>query len=352
MRVTSPITANHPTLSTFTFNWSRQDFITLLFVVLLAFSYRMVILAERAGAPPEISAIDPLPIGDQARYYNNAAFGFDTGEYPPSTFFFQPGLSYFLRSLMLLTGSKDLVVLRVVCIALASLNCGLMVFVGWLATGRRSVGFIAGGILALYPVAAFYDTDFVIASQAIILATVQLLGAVWLWRRPSVWWGAVLLGLAAGASIVTRIEVLIIAPVVSLFLIAIRRDWRVILQITIAAVLSLLVFAPAVLHNRRGGMDCFCVTPVIWENLYRCNNRDTQGTYAKTNAFWTTNRGNYPHYLKLDIQLDPIRFIELMLYKTSLFFSNHEPGSNLDYYKMGEGASRALRSTRLMDQSW
>ena len=192
------------------------------------------------------------------------------------------------------------------------------------------------------PVAAFYDTDFVIASQAIILATVQLLGAVWLWRRPRVWWGAVLLGLAAGASIVTRIEVLIIAPVASLFLIAIRRDWRVILQITLAAVLGLLVVVPAIVHNRRGGMDCFCVTPVIWENLYRCNNRDTQGTYAKTNAFWTTNRGNYPHYLKLDIQLDPIRFIELMLYKTSLFFSNHEPGSNLDYYKMGEGASRAL----------
>ena len=168
---------------------TRRDALTLLGIVLLAFAYRMVILAERAAAPPEIGAIDPLPVGDQARYYNNAAFGFDTGEYPPSTFFFQPGMSYFLRALMLLTGSKDLVVLRVVCIALASLNCGLMVFVGWLATGQRSVGFIAGGILALYPVAAFYDTDFVIASQAIILATVQLLGAVWLWRRPRVWWG-------------------------------------------------------------------------------------------------------------------------------------------------------------------
>ena len=326
----------------FVFHWTRQETLVLLCIVFLAFTYRMVILAERAAAPAEISAIDPLPIGDQTRYYNNAAFGFDNGTFPPSSFFFQPGMSYFLRALILLTGSTDLIVLRVICIALASLNCGLMVLVGWFASNRRIVGYLTGVIFALYPVSAFYDTDFVIASQAIILATLQLFGALWLWRKPRLWWGAVLLGLAAGAGMLTRVEVLIIAPAVSLALLAIRRDLRIVLQLSFAAILGILIVSPAIIHNWRGGLHCLCVTPVIWENLYRCNNRDTQGTYAKSNAFWTTNRGEYPHYLKLDIQLDPIRFVELMLYKTSLFFSNHEPGSNLDYYKMGEGASRAL----------
>ncbi|MCY4010042.1 MAG: glycosyltransferase family 39 protein [Anaerolineaceae bacterium] len=334
---------SQPIDSRFALHWTRRDTLVLLFVILLAFTYRMVILAERAAAPPEISAVDPLPVGDQTGYYNNAAYGFDKGTYPPKTFFFQPGMSYFLRALMLLTGSKDLIVLRVVCIALASLNCGLMVFVGWFTTKRREVGYLSGLILALYPVASFYDTDFVIASQAIILTTLQVFAALWLWRKPRLWWGSILLGLAAGAGWLTRVEVLIIAPVMSLILIAIRRDLRVVLQISLAAILGLMVVAPAIQHNLRGGADGYYVTPVIWENLYRTNSRDAQGTYWLSNAFRSTNRGDYPRYLKLDIQLDPTRFVELMLYKTSLYFSNHEPGSNLDYYKMGEGASLALR---------
>ena len=156
---------------------------------------------------------------------------------------------------MLLTGSESLITLRVVGIALAALNCGLMVAVAWLATGRRAVGYLAGGILAIYPIAAFYDTDLVITSQAVILATAQLLGAVWLWRRPGQWWGALLLGLAAGASAVTRIEVAILAPVFSLWLLAARRDRWAFLQISLATIVALLIVTPFMQHNRRGGRD-------------------------------------------------------------------------------------------------
>ena len=76
---------------------TRRDALTLLGIVLLAFAYRMVILAERAAAPPEIGAIDPLPGGSDQRTYYHQALAFATGEFPPRTFYYQPGIAYYLR---------------------------------------------------------------------------------------------------------------------------------------------------------------------------------------------------------------------------------------------------------------
>ncbi len=320
---------------------TRRDALTLLGIVLLAFAYRMVILAERAAAPPEIGAIDPLPGGSDQRTYYHQALAFATGEFPPITFYYQPGIAYYLRGVMLLTGSESLITLRVVGIALAALNCGLMVAVAWLATGRRAVGYLAGGILAIYPIAAFYDTDLVITSQAVILATAQLLGAVWLWRRPGQWWGALLLGLAAGASAVTRIEVAILAPVFSLWLLAARRDRWAFLQISLATIVALLIVTPFMQHNRRGGRDSIGITPVPEILIYLGNNRDTAGTAAPSNASRTTS-DDYLAYLRKDIRLDPRRFVDLQLFKTALFLSDHEPGNNLNYRLNGSQPSQAL----------
>lgn len=334
-----------PTKTTqFLLHWTRKDTLALLLVILLAFSYRMIVLAERAAAPPEISAIDPLPVGGDQRTYYQQALGFATGTFPPRTFFYQPGIAYYLRGLMLLTGSESLILLRVVGILLAALNCGLMVITGWLATGRRAAGFLAGGILAIYPVTAFYDTDLVITSQAIILTSVQLFGTIWLWRRPQQWWGALLLGLAAGASVVTRIEVAIFAPVFSLWLLAVRRDRRSFLQITLATILALLIAMPFVLHNRRGGRDSFAITPLAEQEIYENNNRDTSGTSGSagpSNAARTTV-DDYLSYLRKDIHLDPQRFFELQLYKSAIFLSTHEPGNNLNYQLNGRQVSQAL----------
>ena len=320
---------------------TRRDALTLLGIVLLAFAYRTVILAERAAALPEIGAIDPLPDGSDQRTYYYQALAFATGGFPPRTFYYQPGMAYYLRGVMLLTGSESLITLRVVGIALAALNCGLMVAVGWLATGRRAAGFLAGGILAIYPVAAFYDTDLVITSQALILATAQLLGAVWLWRRPGQWWGVLLLGLAAGAAAVTRIEVAILAPAFSLWLLAARRDARAVLQISLATIVALMIVTPFVQHNRRGGRDSVGITPVPEILIYHGNNRDASGTSAPSNASRTTSN-DYLAYLRKDIRLDPRRFVDLQLFKTALFLSDHEPGNNLNYRLNGVQPSQAL----------
>ena len=301
----------------------------------------MVVLAERAAAPPELGAIDPLPEGsDQGTYFYQAR-AFATGDFPPSTFYYQPGMAYYLRGVMLFTGSESLIVLRVVGIFLAALNCGLMVAIGWLATGRRAVGYLAGGILAIYPVVAFYDTDLVITSQAVILTTLQLLGTILLWRRPQQWWAALLLGVAAGAAVVTRIQAAIFAPVFSLWLLALRRDRRSFLQVSLATIVALLIVMPFILHNRKGGSNSYSITPYPLIAVYRANNRDASGTYAPSNAAFTTVN-NYLDYLRKDIHLDPLRFTDLQLYKTALFLSDHEPGNNLNYQLNGVKLSQAL----------
>ncbi len=320
--------------------FTRRDWLIALLIIALAFSYRLVIILDRATAPDNVAAFDPLPAGaDQQTYIDNLR-GFANGSYPPAKFYFQPGLPYFLRFASAVMGTTNLGALRVFTAAFAAINCGLMIAVGRLATGQRAVGVGAGLILALYPVSAFYDTDFVITSQAVILATLALFSTLWLWRRPQQWAGAVLLGLSAGAAVVTRLEVAALAVVCGLWLLAVCRNRRAIVQVGLALMLSLTVVMPVILHNRAGGAD-YLITPVGPEELYRGNSRDAAGTRGPSIAAETTHY-DYFKFLVNDIALDPGRFAELLLRKVALFWSNIEPGNNLNYELQGRRVSPAL----------
>ena len=320
--------------------FTRRDWLIALVVILLAFGYRLVIIADRATAPNEIARFDPLPQGTDQRTYYNQLLGFGRGEYPPDTFFYQPGLPYFLRFASLIMRTTNLGALRIFTAALAAINCGLMIAVGRLVSGQRSVGILSGLLLAVYPVSAFYDTDFVITAQATILATLALFGALWLWRSPHQWSGAVLLGLSTGAAAVTRLEVTILAPVWALWLISIRRDWRTIAQVVLAALIAVAVLAPTVLHNQRGGAN-YLITPVGPKEIYRGNNRDVDGTRGPSIASDSTHF-DYLQYLAKDIALEPARFAELVAHKVALFLSDTEPGNNLSFVTSGKQISPAL----------
>lgn len=320
--------------------FTRRDWMIAILIILLAFGYRMVIIVDRATAPNEIAAFDPLPQGtDQLTYYNQL-LRFEAGTFPPETFIYQPGLTYFLYASSQIIRTTNLGALRVFTAFLAALNCGVMIAVGRLVTGRRDTGIIAGLLLALYPVSAFYDTDFVITSQAVILATLALFGTLWLWRSPNQWTGTVLLGLSTGAAAVTRLEVAVLAPVCGLWLIAVRRDGRSVLQVLLAALLAVAVVAPVVIHNQRGGAD-YLISAAGPAEMYRGNNRDADGTRSPSNASDTTH-DDYIEYLAKDIALEPVRFAELIVRKTALSLSNHEPGNNLNYTLQGEQISPAL----------
>src|SRR5258706_14970757 len=92
-----------------TFN--RRDIVIALAIILLAFAYRTAIIVHRASAPVYLNAWNPLTTGgDQSVYYGSIAT-FRAGKFPPATFFFQPGKSWFLIGAMGLLRIDNLVVL-------------------------------------------------------------------------------------------------------------------------------------------------------------------------------------------------------------------------------------------------
>ncbi|MCE2488782.1 MAG: hypothetical protein J4G17_02255 [Anaerolineae bacterium] len=317
----------------------------LLVIILLALGYRLLIMADRAAAPPDVAAWDPMPGGTDQKTYLEHLQALQAGDYPPTRFRYQPGFVYFLGLVSALTGSSDLLSLRLFLVSLASINCGLMAGITWLATGRRGAGLAAGLLLAFYPVSAFYDTDFVITSQALVLATLMT-GATWLaWRRRRQLLWPALTGLTFGAGAVTRFE--LIAPgVVSagwlLWFKGLRRAWRQIVTLTLTA---LLLIAPVALHNRRGGAS-YLITPAGPQEMYRGNNRDTDGLRSPSNASATTHDG-YLHWLLQDIALEPGRFAELMLRKLAFFLSSQEAGNNLNFSLSGQAVSPWLARNSL-----
>ena len=185
-------------------------FISLFVVIVVAFCFRLTIMAERAAAPNEISAWDPLLDGTDQLTYITQLRGLFHGDFPPKTFYYQPGIVYFLGAVATVIQSTELFALRLALVFMASLNCGLMAAFTAKATGRWRAGMLAGLLMALYPVGAYYDTDFIIASQALILATLILVFAWWAFRRPRNLLAAFAIGVLAGAGTITRFQ--LIAP--------------------------------------------------------------------------------------------------------------------------------------------
>jgi hypothetical protein len=313
-----------------------------LFIMVLAFGYRVQIIWDRANAPNEISVFDPIPRGvDQYVYYNSVA-QYRAGTFPPPTYFYQPGPSWFLVGVSLIMRTDNAGALRIFVAALASINVGLMIAAARLAFGRRWVSLLAGLLLAVYPVSAFYDTDFVITSQSTILVTISLFGILWLWRSPRNWTGAILFGLSIGALLLTRRELVALAPVLGLWLLWQRRDWKALLQLALGGIIAIAVILPVTEHNRIGGAG-YLITPVSSAEFYRGNNRDTDGTFGGKQASTSTHT-NYERYLIEDILLSPTRFIELELHKIGMYLSSTEPGNNLSYGNSGTSVSAVLRS--------
>jgi len=327
------------------FSFTRRDVLVGLAIVLLAFCFRFIVIVDRATALNNAGAFDPLPAGsDQLTYYSHIA-AYEADKFPPSRYFYQPGMSWFLIAVSQIVRTDHVGVLRLVIALLAAVNCGLFVIVARLAFGRRDVGILSGILLAIYPVGVFYDTDFVITSQTTELLTLALLGILLLWRRQCNWVGVVLYGASFGLLAITRFEPIFLAPLFGLWLIYVRRDRLAVVQVTIGAVICIGVILPVVLHNRADGAD-YLITPVGTAEIYRGNNRDADGTYGGGQASKVTST-DYMEYLWKDILLSPRRFGELVLHKIGIYLSADEPGNNLNYFEAGESVSPLLRAVPL-----
>ncbi len=322
-----------------TFRPTRRDIALALLIILLAFGYRVVIILDRAAAPTA-SQWDPTAGGGDQGVYYSAIAEYRAGTFPPPTYFFQPGMSWYMVLASGLMRTDSAGALRIFGAALAAFNCGALILAGWLAFDRRWPGYLAGLILALYPVAAFYDTDFTITSQGTILVTLMLLGVLWLWRNPRSWPAAAVAGAALGLAAIMRFELVLVGLAAFGWLLIVRRR-SALLPLGIAVLAAGVFIVPVALYNRAGGAG-YLITPVGSAELYRGNNRDTAGDYGGGNASDATY-GNYYYYVLQDALLSPRHFIEFELHKLGMALSYKEPGNNLNYALNGAAVSTSLR---------
>ncbi len=220
-----------------------------------------------------------------------------------------------------------------------------MIATGWLLTRRALGGFLSGVIYALYPVAIFYSTEFLVEELALFFVCLFLFLSLWQRERRS-WWRTVTIGLVLGLTTITRTNLALLLPAWVLWLFLIEGDKRRALAHALVSFLMMaLAIAPVTLWNFQAGSHQL-ITNVGMEEIYRANSRDADGTYIKHNDSRMVE-GDYAAALIDDVQRDPLHFVAVQVRKLGLYWSDAEPANNIDYYENGEAASPLLRSIPL-----
>jgi 4-amino-4-deoxy-L-arabinose transferase-like glycosyltransferase len=326
------------------FRLTYRDILIGVLITLLALLLRGVVLLDRARAD---TAFDPPPPGVDQRHYILFAEGYEAGTWPDAPFRFQPGLVYFLVGSRALFG-RSIAQMTLGMVVAGSLACGLMVAVGWLLTRRRWGGYLAGGLLAVYPVAIFYSTVLLTEGLASFYVALFLLLALWNRERPALWRSA-LLGLTVGLATITRTNLALLWPAWALLLwLDTRRARPFLIKATVSALFMMLAIAPVTYWNWKssGGGDFPLVTSTGADEVYRANNRDASGLRADEPAMDTVDVP-YLQALMADIRLAPLRFVELQLHKAGIYWSALEPANNIDYVGSGLNVSPLLAAVPL-----
>ena len=303
---------------------------------------RTVVLQNRAQGDPLFL---PLPAGSDQRTYIRSALAYEDGQFPTAPFRYQPGFIYVLVAIRKLVGT-NLIVDRFALVLLNSLACGLMVGVGWLLTRRRWGGLLCGLLYAVYPVAIFYSTEFLLEGLALFYTCLFLFLTLWQRERLS-FWRTALIGLVIGLVTITRtnLALLLVAWLLWLFLIAPRRR-QAITHAAVSLVFMALMIAPVTLWNFKMGSQQL-ITNVGTDEIHRADSRDSDGTYLSVYNARRMVADDYAGALLNDIKRDPLHFIAIQVRKFGLYWSDAEPANNIDYYENGEAVSPLLRTIPL-----
>jgi tetratricopeptide (TPR) repeat protein len=195
-------------------------------------------------------------------------------------FFQAPFYPYFMAVIYRFFG-ESLIVVRVVQMFFGAGSCVLVALTGRYFLSSR-VGFLAGLLLALYPIAIFYDlliqkAVFGLFFTALLL---YLLGRTTAVPRAHDW---MLAGLALGTLVMVRENALILLPVVLLWLVIHHRQagWRRISAWAALFICGLaLVMLPVGLRNKLVGGEFILTTYNLGFNLYIGNRSEATGTYS------------------------------------------------------------------------
>jgi tetratricopeptide (TPR) repeat protein len=247
----------------------------LAIVFLSALLLRLAYLWELRDAD-----VSYILVGD-AYLYDRWGREIARGAWLGDTIFYQaPLYPYFLGALYWLLPPSVMVV-RLVQALLGATTCVLLALAGR-AFFSPTVGLIAGGILAAYAPAIFFDGLIQKAVLDLLLATALL----WLLGGLGVVPGAVRIaaaGLALGLLCLTRENALVLVPVIGAWLLVAYRVSPARRQLRYAGLFLAgiaLILGPVALRNRVVGGEWFLTTAQLGPNFFIGNNARANGLYA------------------------------------------------------------------------
>lgn len=269
-------------------------------------------------------------------------------------FYMDPLYPYLLAVLYRLVG-RDLLLARLLNVALSTAACVLVARLGRLVGGWRAGALAALGF-ALYAPEIFYVGEVEKTTLSVLLATASLV--LWLGRSPASRFGA---GFALGLAALTRANFLLFAPLGVLLCLWPRagRPPRAPLQALLFAAGCLLALAPVAWRNHHLSGEWVLTTAQAGQNFYIGNNPyNPSGAYGVL-PFVRAN----PHFEEIDFRAEaerragapltsaevsrfwfaeafgfmreqPAAATAVMLRKAALFWNDFEVSDNQDQYLM------------------
>jgi tetratricopeptide (TPR) repeat protein len=239
-----------------------------------ALALRLIAIAQLHGTP----VFDVL-MGD-GRQYDTWAQQIAGGQWLGTEVFYQTPLYPYLLAVLYKIAGHHLLLVRVVQAVLGAASCALLMQAGARFFDRRT-GLIAGGLLAIYAPAIFFDAVIQKSSLDLFLMTltIALLGEFL--ARPHWRWIAAA-GVIAAAFMVNRENARVLYPVVVLWLafgawaVPARTRLGWVAVFSLAAALTLV---PIALRNYRVGGQFLISTSQLGPNFYIGNHAGAPGVY-------------------------------------------------------------------------
>jgi tetratricopeptide (TPR) repeat protein len=335
--------------------FSREILVYLL-VWVVAFVMRAIYLGQVRHEPAFA-----LLVGD-AVTYDGWAVRIANGDWLGEGVFYQaPLYPYFLGVLYAVFG-RDLLVVRLVQIALGSGSCVLLARAARSFFSQTTIGLWAGVLLAVYPTAIFFDCSIQksVLDLFFVCALLAVLGK--LSESSQNRWKLVT-GVILGLLALTRENALLFLPIVLTWLfIAWRRElWRTRLRWAGLVLLGLAaILLPVGCRNLLVGGEFHLTTAQFGPNFYIGNGRTATGFYeslkegrglalferddATTLAEQATGQKLTPsevsHYWAVkafnDIRADVYRWLRLVFKKWLLVWNISEVADSDDQYTYGD----------------